>query len=1003
MPDIFISYSRRDKAFVERLSAALTARGKDAWVDWEDIPASAEWLREIQDGIDSTDAFLLVLSPDSVRSEVCAQELDHAIERRKRILPILHREVDPKTVRPEAAAINWVYLRDQDSFDAGIETLVTALDTDLEYVKAHTRLANQAINWERADHDRARLLRGSELEAAERWLTQSAAMQPAATELQAKFVQASRDAARRRGRIVFGAVTLALVVSVALAIVALIQRANAIHQSHVAFARQLDAQSQSQYPTDPELSVLLAVQAAHTAPGLETTEGLRNALGVSHIRERYTNPAGPVGDALWNPDGRRLMIADEDGGDARIVEPGADARAIVLPAPGITTQIGWDGSGNLAVTGGRQVTVWGSDGKLVRRLPTIGLQVALSQAGDRVATVDYPSGAIHVWDVASGRRLATGLPSAPGTAACLHLSPDGSTVAECLLFKDGRGALVLYDARSGRRLATVPQPGVFDNVAFSPDSTRIALAGGYGLNHPGTFILDSRTGVLLHAFNGPGTAVGWSPSGKQLAYGTIVGDIAWVYTLATGSQVPLVGNRGTIQSVTFSPDGAYVITGSSDRTARVFEELGGYEDEVLAGHSGPVIDASMNADSTELATASVDGTARVWTTPVPRAELSARLPQGVPRSVSFQPGGARAAIVGPGARGELLDGHTLHPIASFSAPAGQLYRGGGWSGDGRWLATLSGAAGTQPNTVQAGGLEVYDGRSATLTATIAPRSPIEDGAFNNRSQLATLSADGEVDLWSVVDGRLIRRLLAPGQPIEEVDFSHDGSKLAVTSADGTIALLSPSGARLELLHGPRPQPQFSALPNSALPVLATFSQDGRWLATIANNSVDLWDAGSGRLVRQLTPGGSFFASVAFSPNGTLLAAGNSASAFVWQVPSGNKLYELQHANPSVFGVVLPPFEGVQVKFSADGQTLATSGDIVVRAWNLQNGESLLAAPGSVGDMEADPPRVLTGSGGTARVYVCDLCGGLQQLLATAAHEVTRGLTAGERAEYLRQG
>jgi len=47
--DVFISYSRRDKEFVARLHEALDSHGKQAWVDWEDIPPSAEWLREIHD------------------------------------------------------------------------------------------------------------------------------------------------------------------------------------------------------------------------------------------------------------------------------------------------------------------------------------------------------------------------------------------------------------------------------------------------------------------------------------------------------------------------------------------------------------------------------------------------------------------------------------------------------------------------------------------------------------------------------------------------------------------------------------------------------------------------------------------------------------------------------------------------------------------------------------------------------------------------------------------
>lgn len=71
--DIFISYSRRDKEFVARLHAALAALGRDAWIDWEDIPLTAEWEAEIYAGIEGADAFVFVLSPDSIRSEICAQ------------------------------------------------------------------------------------------------------------------------------------------------------------------------------------------------------------------------------------------------------------------------------------------------------------------------------------------------------------------------------------------------------------------------------------------------------------------------------------------------------------------------------------------------------------------------------------------------------------------------------------------------------------------------------------------------------------------------------------------------------------------------------------------------------------------------------------------------------------------------------------------------------------------------------------------------------------------
>jgi hypothetical protein len=63
-PDVFVSYSRQDKPFVEgRLLPALAARGKDVWIDLEDIPPAADWRERIWDGIGAARAFVFVLSP----------------------------------------------------------------------------------------------------------------------------------------------------------------------------------------------------------------------------------------------------------------------------------------------------------------------------------------------------------------------------------------------------------------------------------------------------------------------------------------------------------------------------------------------------------------------------------------------------------------------------------------------------------------------------------------------------------------------------------------------------------------------------------------------------------------------------------------------------------------------------------------------------------------------------------------------------------------------------
>ena len=155
--DAFISYSRKDKEFVKALDTAFKKNNREIWVDWEDIPLGADFLKEIYSGIEAANNFVFIISPDSVASEYCGKEIVHAIEQNKRLIPILRREVDPKTVHPKMAALNWIFFRENDDFDQAFQSLLKAIDTDLEYIKAHTRLQIRALEWDQKKRNPSRL------------------------------------------------------------------------------------------------------------------------------------------------------------------------------------------------------------------------------------------------------------------------------------------------------------------------------------------------------------------------------------------------------------------------------------------------------------------------------------------------------------------------------------------------------------------------------------------------------------------------------------------------------------------------------------------------------------------------------------------------------------------------------------------------------------------------------------------------------------------------------
>jgi hypothetical protein len=114
-PTAFISYSRTDMAFVNRLEDALKARGVDARVDRDDIEKGEEWWTRIQQLIAEADTVIFVLSPDSAVSSICQNEVDFAEGLKKRLIPIVARDLGVQPAPAALARLNWIFFCRQPS------------------------------------------------------------------------------------------------------------------------------------------------------------------------------------------------------------------------------------------------------------------------------------------------------------------------------------------------------------------------------------------------------------------------------------------------------------------------------------------------------------------------------------------------------------------------------------------------------------------------------------------------------------------------------------------------------------------------------------------------------------------------------------------------------------------------------------------------------------------------------------------------------------------------
>ena len=199
MKQLFVSYSRQDTEFTRRITDSLQADGMEAWVDWQDIPPSVDWMKEIQKGIEDADVFLFLVSPDSIASTICADEVAYAIQNGKRIIPLIVRDFDAKSAPITIRHLNWIFFsRPQDEFERSFGNVLAAIRTDFDWVQVHRRLQVKALEWQRNHSEESFLLRGKDLKDAEAQLIVNGEKDPRPTELQNTFVSKSREGENER-------------------------------------------------------------------------------------------------------------------------------------------------------------------------------------------------------------------------------------------------------------------------------------------------------------------------------------------------------------------------------------------------------------------------------------------------------------------------------------------------------------------------------------------------------------------------------------------------------------------------------------------------------------------------------------------------------------------------------------------------------------------------------------------------------------------------------------
>jgi WD40 repeat protein len=942
-PDVFISYSRKDTHFVGRLRDELAARGKDVWLDLEDIRKGEEWWKRIERGIQSAAAVVAVVSPDFVSSEVCGSELDYAVANNKRLVPVLARVVEAKDVREELRRLNWLDFAGESDFHRAVDDLVGVLEADFEWLDRHARLNERAHEWEASGHDASFLLQRNDLVAAERWLDEQGEHDERATALQAEYILASRRAATKRQRrllLASGGATVALLV---VALVAVWQWRQAVAREQVALSRQLASSAVTQLSVDPELSLLLASRAADHARTMQAERALRLALAESRVRMRVPLEPGRPAAAAFAPGGRYLLALTRDGAASGIdVRTG---KATILRGPRKSENLpgGSDrGRETVFAADGSVAAVVDVDGSIAAWRPGSWTRIArwsgrfarlFLPAQPRVAvTIDDREHA-ELRGFPSGKLIAA---LSRGRAANAPIARDARAIAvdEEDPSDDRESYVRLWFGPDWKRSRLLPNQEL---PAFSADGRRLATSAHHGL---GVTVWSARTGNVVHTL-GPEclcTNGFFAAGGRLLVTTSADGTEIIVWSTRTWDVVHRLRGDDRETVAALSGDGTLLLQISEQGVPSVSDVAAGRRIASLRGHTGGVLAAAVGRNDI-VWTASSDGTLRTWDAKTWTSE------RGVPDD---------------GVGAVLADGKISALVAE--------------------LVDFSSSRLLQARVTRNGRILGWRQRASLDYADDAP-------GLSGDGRFGAFQVDlGKTAVWTLRGNRPHRvKTLAA----DSTAFSPDGKFLVAGRGDSRTIRVYAAGSWTPIARLPDASDASKFVPGVAvssggrLVLVAPFKQNAAvWRVRDGTRIVDLGNLNSD--------------TAAFSPDGArLLLAAEREPVRIYDSTTGEVVTEL-------LGHTEQP---ISAAFSPDGNlVLTTALDGSVRIWDAGTGEqitALFAPPNSLLGASFDErgTTVITWGEGVIRTAACVVCGSFDELRERAARRVTRHLTASERRVY----